>query len=422
MSDKGFSKLARDAYWPSMHKDYDRYVLSCPQCQRYKTSSRRRYGLLRSFEVPQEQGQSIALDLVTSLPPSGQEHYDAILVITDRLTRLVALAPCHKKSSAHDIAELFIFHWWKHHGLPLSLVADRDPRWCGKFWESFSQLLQLNWKLSTKAHPQTNGLCERQNQTAVELLRTACAGDPEWHLKLPAVQFAMNDTISQSLGVTPFFAHYGKHPRNIIGMIDKDVEYSPLAADLADKLKQTLASVREALIDAQDKRAERENRHRRTLQIDVGAKVYVSREHCISPRERERDLPRKLQLRWFGPFEVTKKVNPNAFEVSFPSTFQCSKTVNVSNLKLAVDDQIFGRPQRPPAVDVDASGQELFVVGEILDHRPRKPKTARTKLQYLIRWHGYGPDDDSWVPERDLQDAEVQKMIQAYKRKKKLPQ
>ena len=111
----------------------------------------------------------MSLDWITDLPPS--HYYDAILVLVDRLTKQAIFIATTKSMSAPDVASLFIQHVIRAHGLPDSLVSDRDPVITSHFWRRLLELLGIRANRSSAFHPQTDGQTERMNSVLEQYLR-----------------------------------------------------------------------------------------------------------------------------------------------------------------------------------------------------------------------------------------------------------
>lgn len=115
------------------------------------------------------------MDFITDLPisvdPVTKTRYNAILVIVDRLTKWAYFIPCNKKIGAEGCAHLFLRYIFAHHRMPKELITDRDPRFRAKFWQTLVHKLGTKHKMSTTAHPQTDGQTERTNQTLEQYLR-----------------------------------------------------------------------------------------------------------------------------------------------------------------------------------------------------------------------------------------------------------
>ena len=103
----------------------------------------------------------VSLDWITDLPPS--HYHNAILVVVDRLNKMTVFIPTKKSMSAADVAALFLREVVRVHGLPESLVSDRDTIFTSHFWRRLIELLGIKANRSTAFHPQTDGQTERLN-------------------------------------------------------------------------------------------------------------------------------------------------------------------------------------------------------------------------------------------------------------------
>lgn len=103
------------------------------------------------------------MDLITGLPTSGSEDYDAVLTVIDRMTRRVHFWPTTTTVSAEKLATLMLECYLPLHGVPWSIITDRDLKFVSQFWRTYFQALGTTLLPSTAYHPQTDGLSERLN-------------------------------------------------------------------------------------------------------------------------------------------------------------------------------------------------------------------------------------------------------------------
>ena len=122
--------------------------------------------------VPEWKWDNISMDFVGALPKTVK-GFDSIWVIVDRLTKSTHFVPVKTGMYVAKLAEIYIEQIVRLHGIPSSIVSDRDPRFTSKFWESFQAALGSKLRLSLVYHPQTDGQTERTIQSLEELLR-AC--------------------------------------------------------------------------------------------------------------------------------------------------------------------------------------------------------------------------------------------------------
>ena len=207
--------ISREYYWPRLAADVIRYVQNCQICHRVKAFRETFRGGLQQLRVPKAPWQDIAVDFVVELPVSKVNNtpYANILTVIDRLTkyRYFILAD---SMTAEETAILFYTHIWSRHGVPVTVVSDRGTQFVSQFMKRLYQRLQIQPKLSTAFHPQTDGQSENTNQTMETYLRAYVNHlQDDWATWLPAAQFAINNHTSETTKVTPFFALYGTNPR-----------------------------------------------------------------------------------------------------------------------------------------------------------------------------------------------------------------
>jgi hypothetical protein len=114
---------------------------SCDSCQRNKPRNQSQIGLLNPLEVPNRRLEQVTLAFVMELPRTPSKH-DVILVIVDRLSKIVQFCPTTSEVDAVGSAKLFFNQWYRHYGLPRKIVSDRDGRFAGKFWQELFRLTQ----------------------------------------------------------------------------------------------------------------------------------------------------------------------------------------------------------------------------------------------------------------------------------------
>ncbi len=139
-------------------------------CKRAKPD-RRGGAALQPLGIPNYPWEIVGIDYVTDLPKSGTYGYTAIFIMVCHLTNMAHFVPCHKEITAEESTDLFINNCYRLHRVPKVIVSDRDPKFVGKFRQSFMGNLNTRLNMSTARHPRTDGLTERVNQTMQTLLR-----------------------------------------------------------------------------------------------------------------------------------------------------------------------------------------------------------------------------------------------------------
>ena len=139
-----------------MKREIADFVSRCLICQQVKVEHQRPAGLLQPLSIPEWKWEHISMDFVTGLPKSVKGH-DAIWVIVDRLTKSSHFLPIKTTFSLDRLAQLYVMEIVRLHGVPVSIVSDRDPRFTSKFWNSLHKAMGTKLDFSTAFHPQTDG-------------------------------------------------------------------------------------------------------------------------------------------------------------------------------------------------------------------------------------------------------------------------
>ena len=154
------------------------------------------------------------MDFVTHLPRTPQRH-DAVWVIVDRLTKSAHFIVVRMTFTLERFYRLYIREIVWLHGVPVSTVSDRDPRFTTHFWKSFQKAMGTRLTMSTTFHPQIDGQSERTIQVLEDMLR-ACVLDHKgrWEEHLPLVEFAYNNSYQARIQMAPYEALYGRPCRS----------------------------------------------------------------------------------------------------------------------------------------------------------------------------------------------------------------
>ena len=127
--------------------------------------------------------------------PRTQKGHDAIWVIVDRLTKSAHFLAINVKDPLPKLARIYIEEIVRLHGVPASIVSDRDPRFVSRFWQQLQQALGSKLYFSTASHPQTDGQSERTIQTLEDMLRACLLHfKGNWDEFLALVEFANNNS------------------------------------------------------------------------------------------------------------------------------------------------------------------------------------------------------------------------------------
>jgi hypothetical protein len=410
--DRTYELCSRNFYWPGMRRDVAEYVSTCRSCQRAKPRRHKPYGQTRNLETPVDNWQDIAMDFIMDVAKSKSGH-NAILVVMDLLSKRAHFLACKIDITAVQTATLFMREIYRHHGLPLKIVTDRDSRFTSKFWVSLFQLLDTRLAMSTPFHPNTDP-AERVNQSLEIMLRMYTNDNStDWDDYLPAVEFAHNNALVSSTGFTPFQLDTGRHPITPASLLTS-------ARARQGRIKSTnqfIAAWRKhidqarANIDAQ-KAISKSYRDKGMLpkEFAVGEMVWLSSKHVNYPGKLKKP---KFSDLYLGPCEVISVLpNKMAYKLKLPAHIKCHDVQPISRLEPFNISERFEHPERPPDTStVYSDGSKEYTVEAVVDKRFVKyGRGGRT--EYLIKYQGAPAFENEWKKASELKHCK--RLVQEY--------
>ncbi|XP_076043849.1 uncharacterized protein LOC143026944 [Oratosquilla oratoria] len=215
---KTYLRLLNEFYWPGMKKDVAEFVKNCHPCQIVgKPNETIPPYPLQPIKVPFEPFSKLIIDIVGPLPKTkkGNQYILTTLCPTTRYPDAFPLKNISAKTVANTLANLFTTF-----GIPEEIQSDRGSNFTSVLFAEVLKLLGIKQTLSTAYHPQSQGALERFHQTMKSMIRKfCCEEDRDWDEGLQFLLFAIRETPSESLGVSPFELLFGRKVRGPLKVI-----------------------------------------------------------------------------------------------------------------------------------------------------------------------------------------------------------
>ncbi|GJY92545.1 putative reverse transcriptase domain-containing protein [Tanacetum coccineum] len=321
-------------WWPGMKKDIAEYQL----------------------EIPVWKWEGIAMNFV----PRTSSGHDIIWVIVDRLTKSAHFLPLYEDYKMDRLARLYLNEIVARHGVPISIISDRDSRFTSRFWQSMQEAIGTRLDMSTSYHPQTDGQSERTIKTLEDMLR-ACVldfrGSWDVHLTLAAAG-----------------------------------EGQLIGPELVQETTEKISQIKDRLKDARDRQKSYADKRRKPLEFSVGDYVLLK----VLPWKGVVRFEKKGKLtpRFVGPFETIEKVGHVAYRLDLPEELNSiHDTFHVSNLKKCLADPTLQVPLDEIRVDAKLNFVEEPV--EILEREFKKLKCSRIAI-VKVWWNSKRGHEFTW--------------------------
>ena len=402
-----YDRIVSSWYVHHLARKLRSFLRHCPECQIFQTRRHKPYGQLQPIPTVAIPFWALTLDFILALPES-KEGYNYAMSVTCKFSKRVTIIPGNAKFTARQWAKallerLELADW----GIPKVIISDRDRKFISELWSEVFKGLGVELLYSTAYHPQTDGQSERTNQTIETALRFQihALNKPDlWPQILSRVQSQLNNTISKTTGKTPNELCYGltiNRPDNILTTLST-VTPNPVQARVEAK---------EAVDYAQtiQKHYYDQSHHPGFLKTGDWATLRLHHGYSIPSTKK---VGKKLGQQYVGPFKVLERVGRQAYKLELPAHWRIHPVFTIAMLEPAPDpaSDPFDRPRPdyPESVHVDGDTDHLksWKLERILDKRMVKRGRSRTPcVEYLIRWEGYGPEEDRWYNEILLDNA-----------------
>ncbi|KAK8947224.1 hypothetical protein KSP39_PZI006735 [Platanthera zijinensis] len=383
-------RLRANVFWRGLRGDTQRFVQQCDMCQRQKYETSSPAGLLTPMEIPQQIWETVSMDFIEGLPRS--QGKSVILVIVDKLSKYGHFLALSHPYTAETVVDLFTREIVRLHGLPSSIISDRDPTFVSKFWQELFRLQGTKLRMSTANHPQTDGQTEVLNRGVEIYLRCFVMDEPRtWTRWLHWAEYCYNTLYHTASRITPFEAIYGRSPPTLRSYEPGSTALPAVDRALRDR-DQTLALLQDNLRVAQDRMKLQADKHRTERTFQVGDEVFLRlqpyRQLSVARRSNQ-----KLAPRFYGPFRITRRVGPVAYTLALPEGSRIHPTFHVSLLKKKLGATATVLPSLPEAT---TTGELRPSPEDILLTRWKKHGTEY-RSEILVKWKDLSAAHNTWV-------------------------
>ncbi|KAM1133241.1 hypothetical protein ACFX19_043220 [Malus domestica] len=392
---KTYKQISRSFYWEGMKKYIKDMVSSCSICQQNKYETISPPGLLQPLPIPTKIWADISMDFIVGLPPCKGKT--VIWVVIDRLSKYAHFLAIAHPYSATMIAQLFVDHIFKLHGMPNSIISDRDPVFMSKFWKEFFTIQGSKLCFSSSYHPQTNGQTEVLNRCLETYLRCFCSLQPRrWAIWLSWAEWSYNTGYHTATKMTPYEIVYGQPPP-LVSFYDSGTTKVASVDQALQERNRVLAVLKANLQAAQNRMKVQSDKKRTERVFEVGDWVYL-RLVPYQFMSLSSHSVHKLQPRFYRPFEILAKLGPVAYKLKLPETSKLHPVFHVSCLKKHLGDHVQPSVHLPVITE---SGILQDVPTAILDRRlMKKGHTAVSEV--LVQWQNHTTEDATWENYHEL--------------------
>jgi hypothetical protein len=361
--------IRRWYWWPRIHSDVEKYCGSCEMCARSKGECQAPAGKLHPLPIATRPWESIGTDFIGPFPEVDGFNY--LWVVICRLSSMVHLIPINTKTMATQLSSIYMREVVRLHGLPSSIVSDRDPKFTSKWWRELHRIMGTKLLMSTSFHLQTDGITERANRSIGQIFRAIIDPDQrDWVEKSPLIEFAINSSINSVTGLAPFEINNGYMP--VMMKEVKDNERTPPGVrSFTQNAIRNMAIAHDALIEARVfQKIYADKKRRSEPEIKEGDMVYLSTKNISMPKGRAS----KLVLRYVGPYKVTKAIPSSSnYELELPAELvrrRIHPRFHVSLLRphQLNDDALFLNRKRAELYDFGTPDNAEWTVDELVGH------------------------------------------------------
>ena len=404
--DKTIATVEYKFYWPTLKCDVGNIVAQCRVCALAK-QVKKNVGLYTPLQVPTRPWDDVSMYFVLGLPRTARRH-DSIMVVVDRFSKMAHFLPCSKTSDASKVDSLYFREIVGLHGLPKSIVSDRDVRFTCHFWRTLWGLLGTKLNFSTAYHPQTDGQTEVVNRSLGNLLRSLVGESlATWDLIIPRAEFAYNSSTHRTTSMSPFEVAHGLAPCKPLDLVplDPHVRVSEDGVAYAQHISQLHQDIYDRIQSQNVLYKQAADRHRRPRIFQVGDQVMVR----MRPERYAPGTTTKLHA-----CSAHSRIGENAYVIDIPHSWGISSTFNAVDLashqapRLSSDGEPssidpffvieFAIESTPPILPPYWHERVEEILREVIDI-----SGDGVSRRFLVRWQARPSGDDASISKADLE-------------------
>ncbi|GJW26103.1 putative reverse transcriptase domain-containing protein [Tanacetum coccineum] len=367
-ADKMYYDL-RDLYWwPGMKRDIAEYVSRCLTCSKIKAEHQKPSGFLQQPEIPEWKWEKITMDFVTKLPKSSSGH-DTIWVVVDRLTKSAHFLPIREDYKTEKLAKIYTNEIVARHGVPVSIISDRDGRFTSHLWQAFQEALGTRLDMSSLPPLRTwvrVSVLFKRWRICFELVLWILVS--VGYLICHDLSFPIINSYHKSIKCAPFEALYGRKCRSPV-----------IWTEVGER-----SVISQSLCKNDWKRFSNKGKIKEARVSPWKGVVRFGKKGKLAPR-------------YVGPFEIIERVGPVAYRLKLPQELSCvHDTFHVSNLKKCLAEPDVQVPL--DEIEVDENLRFVEEPLEIVERDVKKLKRRRIPL-VKVRWNSRQGAEYTWERE-----------------------
>jgi hypothetical protein len=329
---KTYDRVKRSFFWDGMKHDIRNFVAECYVFQCNKGETVKSSYTLQLLPIPPAIWKDISMDFITVLPKSGNKSI--IMVVVDRLSKYAHFCTLQHPFTTSMVAQIFIDQVFKMHGMPHSIVSDRDPTFKSNFWQELFKIQGTELHLSTTYHPQTDGQMEVVNKCLETYLRCfASEKKNQWAPWLPLAKWWYNTSYHTTTRMNPFEVVYGHKPPLVLSYLLGASKVQAVDLTLTTR-EAILRTLKENLVMVQNWMKQQADQGRYECQFVEGDQVFL-RLQPYKKTSLKAEHYQKLAPKFYGPYTVLKRVGQVAYQLALPNNSKlhlafhvpCSKKV-----------------------------------------------------------------------------------------------